>query len=73
MEVFFGKQIGSQSYRIWTDRWYRISNEQYMKTLQTFKDKYFLNYINTEELDLADSQDLEERVLEKEFIIFKNN
>ena len=33
-----------------------------------FKDEYFLDFINTEELDLSDPQDLDERVLEKEII-----
>lgn len=44
------------------------NDKQYMKAIQTFKDEYFLDFINTEELDLADSQDLDERVLEKEII-----
>ena len=43
-------------------------DEQYMKAIQTFKDEYFLDFINTEELDLTDPQDLDERVLEKEII-----
>lgn len=43
-------------------------DKQYMKAIQTFKDEYFLDFINTEELDLKDSQDLDERVLEKEII-----
>lgn len=43
-------------------------DKQYMKAIQTFKDEYFLDFINTEELDLADPQDLDERVLEREII-----
>ena len=43
-------------------------DKQYMKAIQTFKDEYFLDFINTEELDLPDPQDLDERVLEKEII-----
>ena len=43
-------------------------DKQYMKIIQTFKDEYFLDFINTEELDLSDPQDLDERVLEKEII-----
>lgn len=43
-------------------------DKQYMKAIQTFKDEYFLDFINTEELDLADPQDLDERVLEQEII-----
>lgn len=43
-------------------------DKQYMKVIQTFKDEYFLDFINTEELDLSDPQDLDERVLEKEII-----
>lgn len=43
-------------------------DKQYMKAIQTFKDEYFLDFINTEELDLTDPEDLDERVLEKEII-----
>lgn len=43
-------------------------DKQYIKAIQTFKDEYFLDFINTEELDLTDPQDLDERVLEKEII-----
>lgn len=43
-------------------------DKQYMKVIQTFKDECFLDFINTEELDLSDPQDLDERVLEKEII-----
>ncbi|MEZ3434932.1 MAG: PDDEXK nuclease domain-containing protein [Lachnospiraceae bacterium] len=48
-------------------------NKQYMKAIQVFKDEYFLDFINTEELDLTDPQDLDERVLEKEIIIHIRN
>lgn len=43
-------------------------DKQYMKAIRTFKDEYFLDFINTEELDLTDPQDLDERVLEREII-----
>lgn len=43
-------------------------DKQYMRAIQTFKDEYLLDFINTEELDLTDPQDLDERVLEKEII-----
>ena len=43
-------------------------DKQYMKAIRIFKDEYFLDFINTEELDLTDPQDLDERVLEKEII-----
>ncbi len=36
-------------------------DKQYMKAIQTFKDEYFLDFINTEELDLSDPMDLDER------------
>ena len=42
--------------------------KQYMKAIQTFKDEDFLDFINTEELDLTDPEDLDERVLEREII-----
>ena len=41
---------------------------QYMQAIQMFKDEYFLDFINTEELDLSDPQDMDERVLEREII-----
>ncbi len=41
---------------------------QYMKAIRMFKDEYFLDFINTEELDLTDPGDLDERVLEKQII-----
>ena len=43
-------------------------DKQYMKAIQTFKDEYFLDFINTKELDLADPQALDERVLKREII-----
>ena len=43
-------------------------DRQYMKAIRMFKDEYFLDFINTEELDLSDPEDLDERVLEKEII-----
>ncbi len=44
------------------------NDKQYVKAIQMFKDEYFLDFINTEELDLSDPEDLDERVLEKEII-----
>lgn len=43
-------------------------DKQYMKAIRMFKDEYFLDFINTEELDITDPEDLDERVLEKEII-----
>ena len=43
-------------------------DKQYAKAIRMFKDEYFLDFINTEELDLSDPEDLDERVLEKEVI-----
>lgn len=43
-------------------------NKQYLKAIQSFKDEYFLDFVNTEELDLSDPQDLDERVLEAEIV-----
>lgn len=36
--------------------------------MRMFKDEYFLDFINTEELDLTDPEDLDERVLENEIV-----
>ena len=41
-----------------------------MKAIPSFKDEYFLDFINTEELVLTDPMDLDERVLEKEIISY---
>ncbi len=43
-------------------------DKQYAKAIRMFKDEYFLDFINTEELDLTDPEDMDERVLEKEII-----
>lgn len=43
-------------------------DRQYLRAVQMFKDEYFLDFINTEELDLTDPQDMDERVLENEII-----
>ena len=43
-------------------------DKQYAKAIRMFKDEYFLDFINTEELDLSDPEDMDERVLEKEII-----
>ena len=41
---------------------------QYRTAMRMFKDEYFLDFINTEELDITDPEDLDERVLEKEIV-----
>lgn len=43
-------------------------DKQYLRAVQMFKDEYFLDFVNTEELDLSDTQDMDERVLESEII-----
>lgn len=43
-------------------------DKQYLRAVRMFKDEYFLDFINTEELDLTDLQDMDERVLENEII-----
>lgn len=43
-------------------------DKQYMQAIKMFKDEYLLDFINTEELDVSDPQDIDERVLEKEII-----
>lgn len=43
-------------------------HKQYMQAIKMFKDEYLLDFINTEELDVTDLHDIDERVLEKEII-----
>lgn len=43
-------------------------DRQYLRAVRMFKDEYFLDFFNTEELDLSDMQDMDERVLESEII-----
>jgi len=43
-------------------------DRQYLKALRMFKDEYFLDFVNTEELDITDPQDIDERILENEII-----
>ena len=43
-------------------------DNQYLKAIRMFKDEYFLDFINTEELDVSNPQDIDERVLESEII-----
>ncbi len=43
-------------------------NKQYLRAIQSFKDEYLLDFVNVEELDISDSQDLDERVLEGEIV-----
>lgn len=38
-------------------------DKQYMQAIQLFKDEYFLDFINTEELDLTDPQDMDDRII----------
>ena len=38
------------------------------RALRAFKDEYLLDFINTEELDAGDIEDVDERVLEKEIV-----
>lgn len=38
--------------------------EQAFRAINTFKDEYLLDYINVEELNIRDSQDVDERVVE---------
>lgn len=44
-----------------------------MKAIQAFKDEYFLDFINTQELDLTDPQDMDERVLKNQIISYIRN
>ncbi len=46
----------------------QFDENQYRNAISMFKDEHFLDFINTEELDLSDPQDVNERVLEKETI-----
>jgi predicted nuclease of restriction endonuclease-like (RecB) superfamily len=46
-----------------------ISNpEQMRKAVTMFKDSYFLDFINVEEIGLRDSIDVDERMVEKEIV-----
>ena len=38
------------------------------RALRAFKDEYLLDFINTEELDAGDIEDVDERVLEQEIV-----
>lgn len=40
-----------------------------MQTLQMFKDQYLLDFINVEEIDEMDSEDIDERVIEKQIVM----
>lgn len=48
-------------------------DSQYLQAVRTFKDEYLLDFINTEELDLTDPQDMDERTLEHEIIAHIRN
>ncbi len=39
-----------------------------LRAIMMFKDEYLLDFMNTEELDVRDSEDVDERVLEKQII-----
>lgn len=40
-----------------------------MQTLQMFKDQYLLDFINVEEIDEMDPEDIDERVIEKQIVM----
>lgn len=44
------------------------SPNQVIKAISTFKDEYLLDFINTEEIDIRDKQDIDERVLENAIV-----
>lgn len=47
-----------------------ISDKQLaMKTLKMFKDEYLLDFINVEEIDEIDPEDIDERVIEKSIVM----
>lgn len=40
-----------------------------IRTLQSFKDSYLLDYINVEDIDIADPMDIDERVIESKIVM----
>ncbi|MDR1897230.1 MAG: PDDEXK nuclease domain-containing protein [Prevotellaceae bacterium] len=42
--------------------------KQALRAIAAFKDEYLLDYINVEQIDEADEEDIDERVLEKEIV-----
>ena len=40
-----------------------------LRTLQTFKDSYLLDYINVEDIDVSDPMDVDERVIESKIVM----
>jgi len=44
------------------------AGQQALKAISTFKDEYLLDYINVEELDARDQQDIDEKILENAII-----
>lgn len=44
------------------------AGQQALKAISTFKDEYLLDYINVEELDIRDSQDIDEKIVENAII-----
>ena len=44
------------------------AGQQALKAISTFKDEYLLDYINVEELDVRDRQDIDERMVENAII-----
>ena len=44
------------------------AGQRALKAISTFKDEYLLDYINVEELDVRDSQDIDEKVVENAII-----
>ena len=49
------------------------AGQQALKAISTFKDEYLLDYINVEELDVRDSQDIDEKMVEKLFTMSKTS
>lgn len=44
------------------------AGQQALKAIGTFKDEYLLDYINVEELDVRDRQDIDEKMVENAII-----
>lgn len=44
------------------------ASQQALKAISTFKDEYLLDYINVEELDVRDQQDIDEKIVENAII-----
>ena len=44
------------------------ASQQALKAINVFKDEYLLDYINVEELEIRDKQDVDERLVENAII-----